>query len=100
MNAPKIIPSEELAYLVHGSVMMELSHIGEKVMLEFLPTVDALMQVVAQMAVETGFLQSAKDERVFGDRMRDALKGHIRDAKNRPPEQRWAYPVQTSGAAN
>lgn len=100
MTEPTIVDARELSHLVHGSVLLELGAIGEKVMLDLMPTVDGLLQVIAQLSVETGLLQTPKDERLFADRIRDALKAHVKDARNRPAEKRWAYPVQSSQQVN
>src|SRR4051812_41213618 len=92
-----LLEPAELARLVHGSVMMDLSAIGEKVMLDMHPTIDGLMQAIAQLAVESGMISTPKEERLFADRMRDALKAHIKDARNRPEELRSTFPIESGG---
>lgn len=87
-NEPPQFTEEEMAEIrlikkltVEGT-MAAMAEVERQTRLDLFPVLDGLVQVIATLVVQTGYLKAPRDEKLFARRMMDGILAHIKDAKN------------------
>jgi hypothetical protein len=96
MEAEELAEMSANQKIVFSGVMHELSRMsgpgGElEGRLDFLPTIDGLIQAIATMAVQTGYLERESPEQL-ADRIRAGVVAHIADAQDPERNEGWVVP--------